>query len=361
MTTKCFFAALVCCFGLGFASEASANSWRVNYDKRANADFQDLNAAMSDERVADGDTLYMDKRCTLSTIQTISKAVTVIGPGYFIGENDADEAYLSSTLNLNVDGIKITGLHTSAIILGGSNIVVERCRVTGGISTKSDATTDNISIRQCYIHNLGIVGNTSSTGWEIANNIIHHYNGSSGTTIYYMISGLTNAIIDHNAIYNRNSGSGSSSTKYISYIFCDVSNSTITNNLLYNYSYSYNPYYSVFKNNYGLSGNNIISHNILSESLSAYPNNKISDNVSQYYADFSSARYLDTNFALSETSIAKGYAEDGSDCGPWSGAYPYVLCGYPLYVPRFESITVPSQPDESGNLKIQMVIKNQNK
>jgi len=47
--------------------------------------------------------------------------------------------------------------------------------------------------------------------------------------------------------------------------------------------------------------------------------------------------------------------------GVFYGAYPYVMSGYPLYVPRFESVNVPSQPDASGNLRVNLVIKNQNK
>ena len=57
--------------------------------------------------------------------------------------------------------------------------------------------------------------------------------------------------------------------------------------------------------------------------------------------------------------LTKGYAEDGSDCGPYAGSYPYVLSGYPLYVPRFESIEIPSSPT-NGKLNIRLTIKNQN-
>lgn len=366
MTTKSFFAAALCCMGLSFATEASANSWRVNYDSRANADFLDLNAAMADERVADGDTLYMDKGCTISTTQTISKAVTIIGPGYFIGENNADEAYFSNTLTLSANGIKITGLHTSSIILEASNLIIERCRVTGGIEANTKTSTDNISIRQCYIHNNSnlscIDGYTKSTGWEIANNIIHNYYDSNNSDNYYTIKELKNAVIDHNSIYNH---SYLYNTSYKSYGLYNVTSSTITNNIIYSYNYYYSTGgtdYSTIYNN-GLSSNNIISHNVLSgNSLSDYPNNKtLGSNFGTVYKSWPTSTFKDTYFILAETSPAIGYAEDGSDCGPFAGAYPYVLCGYPLYVPRFESITVPSQPDENGKLNIHMVIKNQNK
>jgi hypothetical protein len=156
MTTKKFFvAALVCCLGLGFSSKASANSWRVNIDKRANADFQDLNAAM--EKVSEGDTIYMDKGCTLSSVQRITTPVTIIGPGYFIGENDADEAYLSNSLYLEADGIKITGLHTSAIYVRANDIVVERCRITGDVyAHETDYESDNFLLCSSFLNNSSL-------------------------------------------------------------------------------------------------------------------------------------------------------------------------------------------------------------
>lgn len=349
--------------GLSFATEASANSWRVNYDSRANADFLDLNAAMADERVADGDTLYMDKGCTISTTQTISKAVTIIGPGYFIGENNADEAYFSNYIILTAAGAKVTGIHASGIELQNDNVTIERCRVTGIIyANTNDHTTNNISIRQCHItNNTGncITGN-NSIGWEIANNIIYHDQGSAGYDTYDAINTLSNAVIDHNAIYCYNAGSGN--RDYYSYVFSDIASSTITNNIVYNYSGYYLSRYDCFRNNNYLSSQNIISHNVLSGNEvtdNGYPNNKTNMQNSVVFDNWPG--FNSDNVILSESGIAKGYAEDGSDCGPFAGAYPYVLCGYPLYVPRFESIKIPSQPDENGKLNIQMVIKNQNK
>ena len=117
-------------------------------------------------------------------------------------------------------------------------------------------------------------------------------------------------------------------------------------------------------NETSLSYNNIISHNILSASYDNYsnhPNNKYNQLTNSiftldYYDEYSKR---DTNYVLSENSPAKGYAEDGGDCGPFSGAYPYVMSGFPLYVPRFESVNVPSSPT-NGKLRVTLTVKNQN-
>jgi hypothetical protein len=61
MKTKRFFsAALLCCLGLGASLQASAESWRVNNNSKARADFADLNAAMASDKVSDGDTIYLE-------------------------------------------------------------------------------------------------------------------------------------------------------------------------------------------------------------------------------------------------------------------------------------------------------------
>ena len=355
MKTTTLLAALACCISLIVSQEASANSFRVNQDKRANANFLDLNAAMASGAVTDGDTLYVDKGCTISTQQTITKEVTIIGPGYFIGENDADEAYFSNGIYLEADNIKLTGLHTSTLYVRANDIVIERCRVTGNIDgDESGYENDNVSIRSCFI--VGQIkgqGNFGAKGWNILNNILYRH-GDSTSESFYPIYNFYDVVIDHNAIHHYNSGAYKSSNW--GYCLYGIYQSTITNNIIRQY---YGNKYNVI-NASNLGSNNIISHNVLSlnSSYSDYPNNIF--NATNVYLKESNTASRDTDYTLAEESPAKGYAEDGGDCGPFDGAYPYVLSGYPLYVPRFESITVPSQPGSDGKLHIQMVIKNQN-
>lgn len=114
-----------------------------------------------------------------------------------------------------------------------------------------------------------------------------------------------------------------------------------------------------------MSYNNTISNNILSGlSYSDYPNNKFSQ-ISEtiftkgFAVSDSLASNRDVNYVLSDNSPAKGYATDGGDCGPFAGAYPYVMSGYPLYVPRFEEVNIPSSPT-NGKLRVTLKVKNQN-
>ena len=339
MKQNLFLAALVGCLSLCGTSQAVAANWRVNYDSQAKADFRDINSAMADSRVTDGDTLFLDLGTRLTSSQTISKAVTVIGPGYFIGENDADEAYLSADLYITADDVKVTGLHTSSIYIRANNAVVERCRVIGNIYGTGNYENDNASIRSCFLTNTQIQGHKGdgALGWEILNNIFYQfqYGGMS-------ISDIQEAVISHNLFYKPDCQE----------VMYDTYNSTFTNNILLIGSYQFNCGY--------LSSGNIFSHNILRNSLGDYPNNTTISFDSRFNViEGTESEGRDVFYRLAEESPAKGYAENGADCGPWDGPYPYVLSGYPLHIPRFESINVPSKP-EDGKLKVTLKIFNQN-
>lgn len=345
-STQSITAAILCCLSLVYSIETSANSWRVNYDKRANADFQDLNAAMTDGRVVNGDTLYLDKGCTISSQQTISKTVTVIGPGYFIGENDADEAYFSNTIFIEASDVKLTGLHTSSIAVRENNVVIERCRVTGYIAASQGYENDNASIFSCFIN--GYVEGQGANGadeWKILGNIFYAQNPS----FYNLISNFDNVLIDHNTLYYfRNAY-----TSIISSVF----NSTITNNIIVC------DYYTVSNiANTSVENGNSISHNISNKEINnsdVNPNNILAD-IKQATI-FNENGERDANYIEALPAEWMIYASDGGSVGAFGGAYPYVKNGYPLYVPRFESISVPSQPGQDGKLHINLVIKNQNK
>ena len=64
------------------ATTVQARSWRINNNANLKPDFTDINAAMSSESVAAGDTLYLDPGCNLVTTQNVTKQVTIIGCGY---------------------------------------------------------------------------------------------------------------------------------------------------------------------------------------------------------------------------------------------------------------------------------------
>ena len=347
MKSKFFFAAFVCCMGLGFATEASANSWRVHSDKRAKATFLDLNAAMADSRVAYGDTLYMDKGCTISSEQTITKKVTVVGPGYFIGENDADEAYFSNSIYIDADSVKLTGLHTSAINIRANAAVIERCRVTGNITAKEQYENDGAQIRSCFLTgNIQGQGVNGSDEWNILNNIFYVTKRDS------CIIKMDNALIDHNTF----------NLQYYDYqplaISDNVSNSVITNNIFYQGYSKSNPVRCTNQDLQNTITNNVSNYNFSSN----YPDNLIITDL-KLTALFRAVGSDDSYYNRVSYSDVDTYGTSGSACGVTGGAYPYVLHGYPMFMPRIESFTVEKLNEEmyEYGIRVNMVIKSQNK
>ena len=102
MKAKQIFKAAVAAAVLTFvgAQTVSAKSWRVNNNSTKKANFVDINAAMASADVVAGDTLYLDPGSVLASAQTISKAVTVIGPGYFL-QNGMVAATINNTVNIS--------------------------------------------------------------------------------------------------------------------------------------------------------------------------------------------------------------------------------------------------------------------
>ena len=111
-----------------------------------------------------------------------------------------------------------------------------------------------------------------------------------------------------------------------------VSGGTITNNILAYGSNVTTAFYEV--NDCSISANIIIGQKHESEA-----------------AVFALEGTNDQRYRLKEDSPARGAASDGGDCGPFGGMYPYVCSGYPLGMPRFESSTVPTRPQD-GQLRV---------
>ena len=67
----------------------------------------------------------------------------------------------------------------------------------------------------------------------------------------------------------------------------------------------------------------------------------------------------DEKYQLAEESPAKGAANDGGDCGPFDGGYPYVLSGLPLAFPYYTQANVGSVARD-GKVNVSFQIKMQN-
>ena len=127
------------------ATAVSAKIWRVDSDPTNAADFTTLQEAH--DGTDSGDTLYVagspykyDAPPGQAKI-SISKELTLIGPGYFLGENDSTQAtplaaiveplsFKAGSSGSSVMGITADNLYVASDRV--QNIVIKRNRITGG-------------------------------------------------------------------------------------------------------------------------------------------------------------------------------------------------------------------------------------
>lgn len=334
------------------SSTANAKSWRIHNDTKYHPHFTDINAAMSSAEVQAGDTLYLDPGCTLLSAQTITKAVTIIGNGYFL-QNGMVSATISAATYIKANNAKLMGVSFgSYVYIMANNITLERCRVYGPIHSL-DKARSGLNVLQCYIvtsDSNGILYGSSSYPFRnatIKNNIIMWMYRSSSTSDG-AIEYVHNSEISNNYIAAEN-------LKAACYVLRNIIGSQIYNNIIRNTKY---PDY-VFSH-HDASYNNTFHHNVVSATEGTFTN--ATDIVWLGTADFSAVFAEgadDAAFRLKEDSPAKGAAADGGDCGPYGGATPYVEGGKPLYHPFINDITVSAKP-VNGKIKLNLNAKMQN-
>lgn len=332
-------------FAMCGAGTAVAASWRVNSNTAMSADFADVNAAMSDERVVAGDTLYIDPGTKISTTQNITKRVTIVGPGYLHQGTPIQSAVFNCSVYIReaAAGTKIEGcvIEGGTTNVYGANSILER----NYIKFRVNLLASNVTVHANYIEssNQLISGGKNYIGAVITNNIIKQTSGSNPIYALYNAT-ISNNVIVHSSSYN---------TSMISNVY----NSVITNNIFIDTYNASGAYFSL-----SLSNNNVIENNVTSCSAddtnwADYPNNTFLGG-NDLTAIFDTTGIADRYYRLCENSPAKGAGVNGSDCGAYAGD-SYVPSGLPLFYPYFTRVEIPSVTTD-GKLNIKLNIKTQN-
>ena len=356
MKTTLFLKAASVAALLLLAATANAKSWRIHNDAKKKAHFTDINAAMASEEVQAGDTLYLDPGCTLLSDQTISKAVTIIGNGYFL-QNGMVAATINADVTINAANAKLMGVSIGGTVnLGryGNNVTLERCRVYGPITLFTGyGARYGLTILQCYIVSSstnGALYGTSSNPFRnatIKNNIIRYMYSAGGASGSGAIEYVYDSEMSNNYIASENMKPTVHVLRYIT--GCQIYNNIIR--------HGRHPDYINF--NTDSDSNNAFYNNVISSADGAYPN---ATDIVYLAGDFSTVfaeGAEDAAFRLKEDSPAKGAAADGGDCGPYGGVTPYVEGGKPLYHPFINDVRVTAKPVE-GKVKLTLNAKMQN-
>lgn len=332
------------------SATANAKSWRIHNDAKKKAHFTDINAAMASAEVQAGDTLYLDPGCSLLSDQTISKAVTIIGNGYFL-QNGMVAATITRVIiraaNTKLMGVTING----STEIGANNVTLERCKLSI-IRSFSSGVKYGLTVLQCYIassDSYGALYGSSSYPFRnatIKNNIIRWVYKSS-SALHGAIEYVYDSEIANNYIAAENIKNGYHVLRFIT--GCQIYNNIIRH--VYQLD-------AIYFNTDGDS-NNAFYNNVISAADGAYPN---ATDIVYLAGDFSTVfaeGAEDAAFRLKEDSPAKGAAADGGDCGPYGGVTPYVEGGKPLYHPFINDVRVTAKPVE-GKVKLTLNAKMQN-
>ncbi len=314
---------------------ANAKSWRVNNTPGIDADFTSLNAARDSASV--GDTLYIEGSATSYGSFDLNKKLVLIGPGYFLTENDTSQAQkqmaiLGQTwIRSAAAGSVVTGLYVAGYILNqASNVVITRNRVTDtsyGIGVAWDIENiHDVVISQNYCDEIS--KNRNARDVLIFNNIVID-KIEMGTSYEHFTGEIKNNVVGN---------------------FIQTANSQVKNNIIYNTN----------GGGYKISGQgNTYQYNLFAgSSVPSGIGNVANVDMNAVFADFES-KNVDNNFMLKEGSPASGAGENGTDCGAFGGDQPYVLSGIPG-VPHIYEAIIPTSASGDSGLKVYLKIKTNN-
>lgn len=323
---------LLCAFTSKISQAAKI---RVNNNVGVSADYTDIPTAITNAFA--GDTIYVEGSANSYGNITLAKKLYIIGPGYFLTENDSTQANPSQaeigqvSFNAGSAGSVISGMAiTSQVIINEDNITVKRNNITS---------------------NYGVTVNGQANIMILQNFIVSTYNGSSYPTID-INTGSSNVFIQNNFI-KRTYG-----TTYINISVEGTSSATVVNNIIENGIID--AVNSVFNNNIMIGGGVTCTACSFDRNIgdntqfASDPNNLQSVTMSTVF-DFSNPS-PDAKWRVLNGSAAKGYGVSGEDCGMFGGPDPYVLSGLPG-VPSIFFYIGPSSGSQSSGLPVNIKVR----
>jgi hypothetical protein len=283
----------------------NAAKWRVNNISGIHADFTTAQAVNDSAYVLPGDTVYFEGSGASYGDLTLSKRLVIIGPGYFLNENDSTQANLASA-----------SLGTIFIYPGAENSVVTGIKAVGTLYLScGNVLLKRNNLQYLYIGDAGPVSNNVVLQCWIYSVLI--YSGCQNNT--FKNNCFTIATQWQYAYYMHNNTSGLFLNN-ITNCRCQFYNCEVRNNIQV-------PPGGSARETWDLYGSSISTNNI------AASNQVGSDNGNQSLVDMSTvfmySGSTDGQYKLKPGSPAIGAGYEGVDCGVFGGPQPYILSGLP--------------------------------
>jgi hypothetical protein len=205
-----------------------AKIWRVNNDASKGANFISLQLANDNAAVLNGDTVHLEPSTVGYGSPTITKALVIIGNGYFLSGTGGNTGLQQNTATCNIDGT-ITfqsasngagapntgaGSGTGAQLMGinifqlalqnVSNVKITRCRIQSiTFSNYGNTVANNLKITKNFIKgqmfSSGFTG-TPSVDVTFENNIFSTEVGQGGNNIQISLPTTMKGLFRNNII-----------------------------------------------------------------------------------------------------------------------------------------------------------------
>jgi hypothetical protein len=310
---------------LAIASASAQTVLRVNNTPGVNAPYTTLAAAITAAGV--NDIILVEGSATSYGTHTITKKVTIVGPGYFLSENTGlqvtlNEAILDN-LNLNAgsDGSKISGLRLNAggiYINGVSNIEVTNNYV--GVVSLSGAGS-NIIVKGNYMGTFA--SNGTHTSVLVSNNYLWGQAVVNSGTV----------------LFSNNTCNLNGTSSFVG--------SVVQNNIFIGFPVTREtPTSSTFNNN-------VFQQATLAD---ADLTNVFNVAVASLFLGLA-GNTTDTQWRLKAGSPAIGAGLGGVDCGMYGGSTPYKPSGIATGQHTIHALTVPATVIQNGTLNVKVSAK----
>jgi hypothetical protein len=168
------------------------------------APYQTIRAAV--DAAQEGDTIMVDGSSVNYPNDTISKRIALIGPGYFLRENDIGvETVVPARINglvIDAEGCTVAGMdiHDGKLWINAPKTIITRCKITGWTGVEFTKGADGCVFHQNYI-TCGIGGNVAhpdnTYNHQFTNNImIMKFTAIHNSYIAYNTSGHDTEVLN---------------------------------------------------------------------------------------------------------------------------------------------------------------------
>jgi hypothetical protein len=337
-------------------ANVNADIIQVNNNEDASADYSLLQTAI--DLANSGDTIYIAGSPNYydgTTLIRLNKTLTLIGPGFFLGENGQTQA---SNQQAKIYDLEIGEGADNSVITGldllQSGILFSKDKRDGNVGTQA---ANNVTIKRSTISNLSL-----------------HF--ASGTIIeqnYFIFSGSTinlyrtssNTLIQNNILICSSYGAIDGESGY------SLSNTVVRNNTI---KYNLAELDGVeIDNNIFINGilnncdNNTLKNNVFVNAQGvAIPSSSTGNTLLNNIFSVAGANLfveatpkVDNDYILKVGSPAAGIGIDGIDAGAFGGANTYKLSGIPA-IPTIYELTTNGIGTKEEGLKVTIKAKSNN-